>query len=141
MATPLIRFPGIVLAAVLAMAASGTATAVTLSGPHAEEPFCKAMARQLYAFEMIGLLDTAGPDPRVRRMHVEGKAASATLVETAPPSLAREVALQTKNIDAALDAEMSRDSGKKAAAAASVGAGTHRTADERMRRHCGMLGA
>ena len=47
MATSIIRFSNIALATLFAGGASGATPAVTMSGPHANEEFCKTMIRQV----------------------------------------------------------------------------------------------
>ena len=68
MASLIIRLPTIVLAALFAGAASGTTPTVVMSGPHANEEFCKTMIRQVEQSGEYVKLDPLSPDKAKREV-------------------------------------------------------------------------
>jgi hypothetical protein len=122
----------------LAGTASGAAPAVTMSGPHANEEFCKTMVRQVELFGQFVNLDPISPDMTKRAKYfTDQKDLNATLVKTVPTLLASDVALTTKNANASSDAQLARDSARIKATAAPLRSPEHLAAYKRMKEYCG----
>jgi hypothetical protein len=136
--------PGAVMSVVLAVSVATTAcqSGGPVSNAHANEPFCKAMATQVEAVTQFVKPgkdnDPNHPDmARATKYFTDAKELNATLVKTAPASLEMDVALQTKNANAMIDAQLSRDTARINAASDAIGTPENLAAGTHMGEYCG----
>ena len=122
-------------AATTSVAASGAAQTVT--GVHANEEFCKIIVRQVEQFGLFAKVDLFDMTKRAKYWS-DQKELNATLVKTAPASLASDVALQTKNSNAMMDAQAARNATNIKASAAALRSPEHLAAARRMNDYCGV---
>ncbi|HVT02925.1 MAG TPA: hypothetical protein VHL58_06060 [Thermoanaerobaculia bacterium] len=118
-----------------ATAASGAAPAAT--GDHSNEEFCKTIAlqgEQFGRFTKLDIFDMAGR----AKYFADQKNLNATLVKTAPASLKSDVALQTRNANAMIDAQLAKDSAGIKATAAVLSSPENLTASRHMTDYCGV---
>ncbi|MEO5903026.1 MAG: hypothetical protein ABIQ55_03350 [Gemmatimonadaceae bacterium] len=119
-----------------ALAAQGT---LKVSGIHANEPFCKTMIKQ---FEVMTTYTRSGlglTDPLTKKKYfADQKVLNATLVKTAPASLATDVALLSRNANLAYDAQMGTDRKAAMAALAPLRRPEHLAAAKRANAYCGL---
>ena len=122
---------------ILAATTAGAQTGAVATGAHANEAFCKAIIKQteLYGqFMKSNLSDVA-----IRTKYfADQKDVNATLLKTAPASLADDVALQTKNANAGVDAQLARDPAKMKASMGQLRSPEHLAASKRMAEYCGV---
>lgn len=120
-------------AALAAPPAAASGTTVKMTGVHAHEEFCQTMVRQL------ALMDTFDPfDLKKRNEYFANqKKLNATLVRSAPPQFAGDIALQTRNANAMMDAQTTREPARIKAAAAGLRAPANIAASKRMASYCG----
>jgi hypothetical protein len=126
-----------VTALAISMATTAAAQSVTpVSGPHANEPFCKTIVGQVELLTDFVKLDN--PDMAKRAKYfADAKALNATLVKTAPASLATDVALQTRIANAMYDAQIAGDGARMSAAAKDMTSPEILAASKRMSAYCG----
>lgn len=121
-----------------ATASAGEQSAV-VTGVHANEEFCKTMIKQMELLGQYAKLDPSTPDMTMRvKYFADQKALNDTLVKTAPASLANDVALQTRNANASLDAQLTRDPARIEASVAPLRSAEHRAASRHMNDYCGV---
>ena len=133
MTTSINRFSTIVLATLFAGTASGAAPAMTSSGPHASEEFCKIMVRQVEE-GAAGVKPGMSADNTERAKYNAGqKVWNTKLVKTAPASLASDVALSTKAANDFMDADIDH----RAKAAQGLTSPERMAANKRMSDYCG----
>ncbi len=117
------------------LAAQGTLKG---SGIHANEPFCKTMIKQ---FEVMTTYMSSGlglTDPLAKKKYfADQKVLNATLVKTAPASLATDVALLSRNANLTYDAQMGTDRKAIMAARAPLRRPEHLAAAKRANAYCG----
>ena len=132
----------VVSVAVLAISVPTTAAAqsgAVVTGVHANEEFCKTMIRQVELFGQFVMLDPISPDRTKRAKYfADAKGLNATLVKTAPASLATDVALQTKNANAMFDAQLASDPARIKALTKGLTSPEHFAASRRMNDYCGV---
>jgi hypothetical protein len=116
--------------------AFGQAGAVA-TGPHANEPFCKTIIEQGKMFAQFVNADLSDPAKRTAYFASQ-KEINATLVKQAPASLAADVALQTKNANASIDAQLSHDAAKIKASTAPLRSPENLAASRHMTEYCGV---
>ena len=139
MTTSSIRFPIIVLAALLAGNASGAAPTMTMSGPHANEEFCKIMVRQVELGGEYMKNKPAYPDPTKQAKYSnDQKDLNAKLVKAAPASMASDAVRFTKDANDMHDAELTGDRAKVKAAVAGLTSPERMAANKRMSDYCGV---
>lgn len=97
------------------------------------ESFCTALLAQR---ELTAKFDPSDMTKRGRYL-ADQKELNALLVKTAPSALAHDVALQTGNANASLDAQSSLDATSIKAAADVLRSPEHVAATRRMTDHCG----
>jgi len=124
-------FLGISLAAT-ASAQGGTG----VSGPHANEEFCKTMAKQVDMVTQFVKMDNPNAAQRAKYF-TDAKALNAMVVKTAPSSLAADAALQTKLSNAMFDAQISGDVARIRAAGKELASSENLAASKRMSEYCG----
>jgi hypothetical protein len=114
------------------------------TGVHADEEFCQIMARQS---ELFGRFAKIGPsDMSTRAKYFDDqKALNAEFVKAAPATLASDVALQTRNSNARLDAmdmRLKHDQAQDRAHAMETAAGLrspeHIAASRHITEYCGI---
>jgi hypothetical protein len=105
------------------------------TGAHANEPFCKAIIKQA---ELFGQFMKANPSDVTTRAKYfsDQKALNATLLKTAPAPLAADVALQTRNANASIEAQLTRDPAKMKATVGPLRSPEHLAASRRMTEYC-----
>lgn len=136
---------GVVVSVAVLANKDGTAAATSaaqggavVTGVHANEEFCKTMIRQFDLFGQFVKLDPISPDMTKRAKYfADQKALNATLVKTAPASLASDVALVTKNANVSTDAQLARDPARIKATVAPLRSPEHFAAAKRMNDYCG----
>ena len=108
-----------------------------VTGVHANEDFCKTMIKQM---ELLGQSMKLAPSDMTMRAKyfADQKALNAALVKTAPASLASDVALQTSNANASLDAQLTRDPARIKATVAPLRSPEHLAASRHMNDYCGV---
>jgi hypothetical protein len=123
-------------------ATPGAQSGFTVTGVHANELFCKTMITQGELMVGFTKLDPVNPDAAKRAKYfADQKALNATLVKMAPTSLASDVALQTKNSNAMIDAQQAGKAGDAArirAATVDLSSPQHRAANKHMTDYCGV---
>lgn len=131
--------------AVLAISAATPSAAqggAVVTGVHANEEFCKTMIRQFELFVEFARLDPISPDITKRAKYfADSKALNATLMKTAPASLASDVALAMKNSDAMMDAQLAGKAGDPArikAATVALTSPEQLAKAKRMNDYCGV---
>ena len=127
-------------AAIFAILAATTAAAqsgATVTGVHANEEFCKTMIRQVAVLGQSAKADIFDMTQRAKNF-ADLKALNATLVKTAPASLASDVALQVKNSNASLDAQLARDPARIKASLVPLRSSEHLAVAKRMTEYCGV---
>ena len=135
----MLRFSSAVLVTLLAGTTSAAATGVTMTGVHANEAFCQTMARQVDLFGQYFKLNPLGSDTAKRAKYfADQKALNATLVKTAPASLAGEVARSIRESNAGIDAQASGNATSIKATAAVLRSPEHLAASRRMTDYCGV---
>jgi hypothetical protein len=140
MTTAIIRFPSIVLAALFAGTATGATPAVTMSGPHANEEFCKTMVRQVELGGEYMKNQALIPDMTKRAKYFnDQKELNAKLVKTAPASLTSDIVRFTKEGNDMYDAQLAGDRAKDKAAVAALTSPEHLAASKRMSAYCGVI--
>ena len=139
MATSITRLLTIVLAGLFAGTASGAAPAVTMSGPHATEEFCKIMVRQVELGGEYMKNQPLIPDMTKRAKYFnDQKELNAKLVKSAPASLASDIVRFTKEGNDLYDAQLAGDRAKEKAAVAGLTSPEHLAASKRMSAYCGV---
>ena len=123
--------------AVLWATASGAQTGAVATGAHANDPFCKAIIKQAELFGQFMKMDPSDVTARTKYFS-DQKALNATLSKTAPASLAGDVALQTKNANAGIDAQLARDPARMKATVGPLRSPEHLAASRRMTEYCGI---
>ena len=131
-----------VLAALVMAAgpASGSQASAVATGPHANEPFCRTIIEQSEMFAKFVATDLADVAKRAKYFEAQ-RDMNATLLKQAPASIAADVALQTKNANAGIDAQLSRDSAKMKASTAALRSPENLAASKRMTEYCGVKAA
>jgi hypothetical protein len=110
-----------------------------VTGAHANEDFCKTMIKQMELLGLYAKLDPSTPDMTMRAKYfADQKALNAALLRTAPASLAGDVAVQTRNANASLDAQLTRDPARIKAAVVPLRSPEHLTASRHMNDYCGV---
>jgi hypothetical protein len=133
---------GILVAAlVLVPLRSASAQAgARMSGPHANEPFCKTMMTQ-YEVSMAYMRSSIGKgsDQKAKeKFFADQRALNATLFRQAPLSLKSDVALINKDADASFDAQLHADPRHMMAAMAPLRSPAHLAAAKRAGAYCGV---
>jgi hypothetical protein len=128
---------GIGILAPLGVTASGAQTSAVATGAHANEAFCKAIIKQA---ELLGqFMKSNLSDVTIRTKYFsDQKDLNATLVKTAPATLAGDVALQTRNANAGFDAQLSRDPARMKTSMGQLRSPEHLAASKRMAEYCGV---
>ena len=140
MATSIIRFSNIALATLFAGGASGATPAVTMSGPHANEEFCKTMIRQVELSGEYMKNQPLVPDTTKRAKYFnDQKELNATLVKSAPASLTSDATRFAKDANDMYDAELAGARAKDNAAVAGLRSPEHLAASKRMSAYCGVI--
>jgi hypothetical protein len=117
--------------------ASGSQAGTLATGPHANEPFCKTSIEQGQMLAQFVKADLS--DPAKRTKYFAGqKELNGTLVKQAPASLAADVALQTKNANASIDAQLSHDPAKIKASMIPLRSPENLAASRHMTEYCGV---
>ena len=138
MATSIIRFSNIALAALFAGGASGATPAVTMSGPHANEEFCKTMIRQVELSGEYMKNQPLVPDTTKRAKYFnDQKELNAKLGKSAPASIASDAVRFTKEANDLYDAQLAGDSARIKAATGPMRSPEHLAASKRMSEYCG----
>lgn len=133
----------VLLAAILLAPIQRTAAQanVTMTGIHANEPFCKSMMTQ-YAVSMAYMRSSIGkaPDPKARtKFFADQRAINATLLRQAPASLKSDIALINKDANASFDAQLTADPRHMLAAMAPLRSPAHLAAAKRAGAYCGVV--
>jgi hypothetical protein len=128
---------GVGILAMLGATASGAQTGAVATGPHANEAFCKAIIKQAELFGQFMKADLSDGTTRTKYFS-DQKALNATLSKTAPASLADDVALQTKNTNASIDAQLARDPARMKTTVGPLRSPEHLAASKRMTEYCGV---
>jgi hypothetical protein len=111
-----------------------------LTGPHANEPFCKTMMTQ-YDVSMTYMRSSIGkgPDQKAReKFFADQRAINATLLKQAPMSLRSDIALINKDADASFDAQLHAGPRQMMAAMAPLRSPAHLAAAKRANAYCGV---
>jgi hypothetical protein len=111
-----------------------------MSGPHANEPFCKTMMTQ-YNVSMAYMSSSIGkgPDQKAKEKFVaDQRALNATLLRQAPLSLKRDVAQINKDADVSFEAQLHADPKHMMAAMAALRTPAHLAAAKRAGAYCGV---
>ena len=141
MTTSIIRVSPIVLAALFAGTASSAEPAVIMSGPHANEEFCKIMVRQVELGGEYMKLDPMNPDKAKRAKYFnDQKELNAKLAKSAPASIASDAARFSKEANDLYDAQLAGTAGDPARIKAATGpmrSPEHLAASKRMSAYCG----
>jgi hypothetical protein len=130
------RTAGIAILAMSAAAAAGQ-TGAMATGPHATEAFCKTIIKQAELFGQFTTSDLSDATKRAKYFS-DQKELNATLSKTAPASLASDVALQTRNANAGIEAQITRDPARLKAASGPLRSPEHLAASRRMTEYCGV---
>jgi hypothetical protein len=128
---------GIGILAMWAATASGAQTGAVATGAHANEAFCKSILKQAELFGQFIKMDPSDVTTRTKYFS-DQKELNATLSKTAPASLAGDVALQTKNANASIDAQLARDPARVKATVGPLRSPEHLAASKRMTEYCGI---
>jgi hypothetical protein len=121
-----------------AVAGAVQAQSATVSGPHANEAFCKTLIEQVELFAKVAKLDPFNPDMAKRAQYFkDAKVLNATLVKTAPASLSGDVAFQAKNANAMLDAQLAKNVKEIRASAAVLRSPESLAAARHINDYCG----
>lgn len=128
---------GIAIVAVSAATMSGAQKGAVATGAHANEAFCKTIIKQAELFAQFTMNDLSDAKKR-SKYFADQKELNDTLSKTAPTSLASDVALQTKNANAGIDAQLARDPAKIKAAMEPLRSPEHLAASKRMTEYCGV---
>ena len=112
---------------------------LSMSGVHANEPFCKTMIKQFevmttYTKSGLGLTDMATR----KKYFADQRVLNATLVKTAPASLAADVALLSRDANGSYDAQLNGDRKSMMAAIAPMRRPEHLAAAKRANVYCGV---
>lgn len=111
---------------------------LNVSGIHANEPFCKTMIKQ---FDLMMTFTRSGAgltDPATKRKYfADQKVLNATLVKTAPASLATDVALLSRDANVSYDAQLGTDRKAMMAGLAPLRRPEHLAAAKRASAYCG----
>ena len=93
-----------------AAATSAAQAGFTATGVHANEAFCKTMVRQAELIGEIVKLPLIPDMTKRAKLFADAKALNATLLKTAPASLASDVARAMKTSDVMYDAQIANNS-------------------------------
>jgi hypothetical protein len=115
--------------------ASGAALAAT--GDHSNDEFCRTIVLQGEKFALFTKFDPLDLAKRAKYF-ADQKELNATLVKTAPTSLASDVALQTRNSNAMMDAQMGNHSPSIMANARLLSSPKNLAASRHMADYCGV---
>jgi hypothetical protein len=128
---------GIGILAVLVATTARAQTGAVATGAHANETFCKTIIKQA---ELYGQFMKANlSDVTIRTKYFsDQRDVNATLLKTAPATLAGDVALQTRNATAGFDAQLTRDPAKMKASMGQLRSPEHLAASKRMAEYCGV---
>lgn len=128
----------LLLAPIQAVSAQGRG--VVMTGPHANEPFCKTMMTQFdvsmaYMRASIG----KGPDMEAKKkFFADQKAINVTLLRQSPPSLRSDIAMINKDASDSFDAQLKADPRHMLAAMAPLRTPAHLAAAKRANAYCGV---
>lgn len=128
---------GLAALVMASVSASGNQAGALATGPHANEPFCKTIIEQGQMFAQFVKADLSDPAKRTKYFAAQ-KELNATLVKQAPASLAADVALQTKNANASIDAQLSHDPAKLKASMIALRSPENLAASRHMTEYCGV---
>jgi hypothetical protein len=128
---------GIGILAMLGATASGAQTGAVATGAHANEAFCKTIIEQAELFGRFMKADLSDVTTRTKYF-ADQKELNATLSKTAPAALASDVALQTRNANASVDAQLARDPARIKASVGPLRSPEHLAASKRMTEYCGV---
>lgn len=130
----------LVFAPLQSVAAQGGAR---LTGPHANEPFCKTMMTQ-YDVSMAYMRSSIGkaPDQKAKeKFFSDQRALNATLLRQAPMSLKSDIALINKDANDSFDAQLHAGPRQMMAAMAPLRSPAHLAAAKRANAYCGVVPA
>jgi hypothetical protein len=119
---------------------AGAQTGAKLTGPHANEPFCKTTMKQ-YEVSMAYMRASIGhaPDPKARdKFFNDQRAINILLAAQAPGVLKSDIALINKDADASFTAQAHADQRHMLAAMASLRTPAHIAAAKRVNAYCGV---
>ena len=105
-----------------------------VSGGHSNEEFCKLL---LVQFDQMSKFDPSNVATRTTYFAGQ-KEMNAKLVKAAPPALASDIALQTTNANAAIDAQLAGDPARIKATRGPITSPEHFAAARRMNAYCGI---
>ena len=111
-----------------------------MTGPHANEPFCKTMMTQ-YDVSMAYMKSSIGKAPDLnakKKFFADQRAINATLLKTSPMSLRSDVALINKDANESFDAQLKADPRHMLAAMAPMRTPAHLAAAKRAGAYCGV---
>jgi len=122
----------------VAAAASPAQGGAVATGVHANEEFCRTIIRKVELLGQFMKLDPMSPDTTKRAKYfADQKELNAALVKTSPASIAADVALQTRNANASLDAQLTRDPARIKGTLGPLRSPEHAAASKRMNDYCG----
>ena len=122
---------------------SGSAAAqggAKMTGPHANEPFCKTMMTQ-YEVSRAYMASSIGKPPNLearKKFFADQRAINARLLQTAPLSLRSDIALINKDADESFDAQLKADQHHMLAAMSALRTPAHLAAAKRAGAYCGV---
>lgn len=114
---------------------------VTMTGPHANEAFCKTMMKQ-YEVSQAYMASSIGKAPDMKRrdkFFADQRAINATLLKTAPLSLRSDIDLINRDANASFDAQAHADARHMLAAMAPLRSPAHLAAAKRANAYCGTV--
>jgi hypothetical protein len=119
-------------------ATSATQGGAVVTGVHASEEFCKTMIRQVELGAEFVKHQPLSPDMTTRAKYfADQKELNATLVKTAPASLASDAERFTRNANAMFDAQLAGDRARDQVAVGALTSPEHLAAAKRMSDYCG----
>lgn len=141
MSTVSLRVMLIAVLAVVPLQSISAQGGAKMSGPHANEPFCKTMMAQ-YDVSMAYMRSSIGrgPDQKAKeKFFSDQRALNATLLRQAPLSLKSDVALINKDSETSFDAQLHADPRHMMAAMAVLRTPAHLAAAKHAGAYCGVV--
>ena len=114
---------------------------VTMTGLHANDPFCKTTMKQ-YDVSMAYMRSSIGkgPDQKAKeKFFADQKTINATLLRQAPASLKSDIALINNDANTSFDAQLRADPRHMMAAMAPLRSPAHLAAAKRVNAYCGVV--
>ena len=112
-----------------------------LTGPHANEPFCKTMMTQ-YDVSMAYMRSSIGkgPDQKAKeKFFADQRAINATLLRQSPASLKSDIGLINNDANTSFDAQLHAGPRQMMAAMAPLRSAAHLAAAKRANAYCGVV--